>query len=128
MRDATFANVVSEARRALARLVPPPEGEECVGRTLSEALPLHPRRGVEVVDLRGGHVLARNENVLVVRHPKMAPFGCLRPGAGVSRKKPHQRIGPSRHLAALMRRFFGQGKGTGAGRGAPAYWRARPGL
>src|SRR5690606_11397297 len=26
VRDATFANVVSEARRALARLVPPPEG------------------------------------------------------------------------------------------------------
>jgi len=43
VRDATFANVVSEARRALARLVPPPEGEEWVGRTLTEALPLHPR-------------------------------------------------------------------------------------
>ncbi|HEX6658468.1 MAG TPA: hypothetical protein VF065_10325, partial [Ilumatobacter sp.] len=43
VRDATFANVVSEARRALARLVPPPAGEEWVGRTLTEALPLHPR-------------------------------------------------------------------------------------
>jgi hypothetical protein len=42
VRDATFANVVSEARRALARLVPPPEGQEWVGRTLTEALPLHP--------------------------------------------------------------------------------------
>ena len=41
VRDATFANVVSEARRALARAVPPPEGEEWVGRTLTEELPLH---------------------------------------------------------------------------------------
>lgn len=41
VRDATFANVVSEARRSLARLVQPPDGEEWVGRTLSEALPLH---------------------------------------------------------------------------------------
>ena len=41
VRDATFANVVSEARRALARLIPPPDGEEWVARTLSEALPLH---------------------------------------------------------------------------------------
>ena len=43
VRDATFANVVSEARRALARLVEPPPGEEWVGRTLTEALPLHVR-------------------------------------------------------------------------------------
>lgn len=42
VRDATFANVVSEARRSLARLVDPPDGEEWVGRTLTEALPLHP--------------------------------------------------------------------------------------
>ena len=41
VRDATFANVVSEARRALARLVPPAEGEEWVARTLTEQLPLH---------------------------------------------------------------------------------------
>jgi hypothetical protein len=41
VRDATFANVVSEARRSLARLVEPPEGQEWVGRTMTEALPLH---------------------------------------------------------------------------------------
>ncbi len=41
VRDATFANVVSEARRSLARLVEPPEGEEWVGRTMTDALPLH---------------------------------------------------------------------------------------
>ena len=41
VRDATFANVVSEARRGLARLVDPPEGEEWLARTLTEELPLH---------------------------------------------------------------------------------------
>ena len=41
VRDATFANVVSEARRGLARLVAPPDGEEWVARTLTEQLPLH---------------------------------------------------------------------------------------
>ncbi|MEP6300244.1 MAG: hypothetical protein ABJ382_23235, partial [Ilumatobacter sp.] len=43
VRDATFANVVSEARRALGRLVSPPEGEEWLARTLNESLPLHAR-------------------------------------------------------------------------------------
>ncbi|MEO6651383.1 MAG: BTAD domain-containing putative transcriptional regulator [Ilumatobacteraceae bacterium] len=41
VRDATFANVVSEARRALARLVEPPPDVEWVGRTNTDALPLH---------------------------------------------------------------------------------------
>jgi DNA-binding SARP family transcriptional activator len=41
VRDATFANVVSEARRSLARLVEPPPGDEWVGRTMTEDLPLH---------------------------------------------------------------------------------------
>ena len=41
VRDATFANVVSEARRAMARLVAPPAGVEWLGRTLTELLPLH---------------------------------------------------------------------------------------
>ncbi len=41
VRDATFANVVSDARRALARTVAPPDGEEWVARTLTEDLPLH---------------------------------------------------------------------------------------
>ncbi|MET0323943.1 MAG: hypothetical protein ABW219_01880 [Ilumatobacteraceae bacterium] len=41
VRDATFANVVSEARRAMARLVEPPPGDEWLGRTLTEVLPLH---------------------------------------------------------------------------------------
>jgi DNA-binding SARP family transcriptional activator len=42
VRDATFSNVVSEARRAMARVVPPPDDEEWIGRTLTEELPLHP--------------------------------------------------------------------------------------
>jgi len=42
VRDATFANVVSQARRAMARHVAPPDGEEWLGRTLTERLPLHP--------------------------------------------------------------------------------------
>jgi hypothetical protein len=51
VRDATFANVVSEARRALARAVPPPAGEEWIGRGQGERLPLHPavRTDVDVV-------------------------------------------------------------------------------
>jgi hypothetical protein len=42
VRDATFANVVSDARRSLARAVVSAEGEEWIGRTLTEQLPLHP--------------------------------------------------------------------------------------
>jgi hypothetical protein len=41
VRDATFANVVSEARRALGRLVVPNDDEEWLERTLTEQLPLH---------------------------------------------------------------------------------------
>jgi two-component SAPR family response regulator len=41
VRDATFANVVSEARRALGRLVAPADGEEWLARTLTEQLPIH---------------------------------------------------------------------------------------
>ncbi|CAB4884966.1 unannotated protein [freshwater metagenome] len=42
VRDATFANVVSDSRRTLARLAPVGNGEEWIGRTLTEQLPLHP--------------------------------------------------------------------------------------
>lgn len=43
VRDATFANVVSEARRSMARLVEPPEGVEWIDRTLTDDLPLDER-------------------------------------------------------------------------------------
>lgn len=41
VRDATFANVVSEARRAMARHVDPAEGDEWLRRTLTDELSLH---------------------------------------------------------------------------------------
>ena len=41
VRDATFSNVVSDARRAMARAVAPPAGQEWIGRTMNEDLPLH---------------------------------------------------------------------------------------
>lgn len=41
VRDATFANVVSEARRAMARCIEPPDGEEWIARTMTDALPVH---------------------------------------------------------------------------------------
>jgi hypothetical protein len=41
VRDATFANVVSEARRAMARHVAPPAGDEWLRRTMTDELSLH---------------------------------------------------------------------------------------
>ena len=41
VRDSTFSNVVSDARRAMAKIVAPPGGQEWIGRTMSEELPLH---------------------------------------------------------------------------------------
>ena len=41
VRDATFANVVSEARRAMARHVPPRGGDEWLRRTMTDELSLH---------------------------------------------------------------------------------------
>jgi hypothetical protein len=42
VRDATFANVVSDARRSLTAVATPPEGREWLGRTYGEQLPLDP--------------------------------------------------------------------------------------
>ena len=41
VRDATFANVVSDSRRTLGRLVTAGDGTEWIQRTLTEQLPLH---------------------------------------------------------------------------------------
>jgi hypothetical protein len=41
VRDATFANVVSDARRSLARGVTAPNGAEWIGRSQGERLPVH---------------------------------------------------------------------------------------
>jgi DNA-binding SARP family transcriptional activator len=39
---ATFSNVVSDARRSMARVVPPPSDDEWVARTLTDEMSLHP--------------------------------------------------------------------------------------
>jgi len=81
VRDATFANVVSEARRALGRLVEPPPGEEWLARTLTELLPLH-ERVVTDADLIGQRV----------EHARLAPpahaIDVLRPAVEMIRDLP----------------------------------------
>ena len=72
VRDATFANVVSEARRGLARLVDPPRGGEWLGRTLTDVLPLH-----EHVVTDAELVRARVEAARVA--PPSAAIDLLRP-------------------------------------------------
>jgi hypothetical protein len=52
VRDTTFANVVSDARRAMARAVAPPTAEEWIGRNVTEQLPLH-RLVIADADLLG---------------------------------------------------------------------------
>ena len=81
VRDATFANVVSDARRAMARAAAPAEGEEWIARTLTEALPLHERvvTDAELLQAR-------------VRHARgLAPLDAidvLRPGVELIRGLP----------------------------------------
>ena len=57
VRDATFSNVVSDARRAMAKVVVPPTGQEWIGRTMNEDLPLHDMV-VSDVDLLADRVAA----------------------------------------------------------------------
>lgn len=73
VRPETFANVVSDARRAMARCVPPPEDGEWIERTMTEHLPLHPLVVTDADLLR-----ARLEHA---RHlPSRARADVLRPG------------------------------------------------
>jgi LysM repeat protein len=71
VRDATFSNVVSEARRSMARLVEPAPGEEWLARTLTEELPLHPdvRTDVELVEhaLATAAILGSSDAIDVLR-------------------------------------------------------------
>jgi hypothetical protein len=76
VRDATFANVVSDARRAMARAVVAPDGEEWLGRTLTELLPLHP---LVVTDadllasrLAAAHATADDHAAIEVLRPGLA--------------------------------------------------------
>ena len=68
VRDATFANIVSDARRALARLVAPPVGEEWIGRTYGEELPLHPlvATDVELLEARLTHARLEPDDAIAV--------------------------------------------------------------
>lgn len=73
VRDSTFANVVSDARRALARTVEPPCGEEWLLRTMTEHLPLHDevRSDAEVLACRSAHArgLADAADAITVLRP-----------------------------------------------------------
>ncbi len=73
VRSATFANVVSEARRALAELQIPADGEDWIGRTLTDDLPLN-RRIVTDGDLLRARVEAARGL------PHAAAIEVLRPG------------------------------------------------
>jgi hypothetical protein len=81
VRDATFANVVSDARRSLARAVPPADGEEWVARTLTDHLPLHPRVLTDADLLRQRLDDSRD------REPHQA-IEVLRPGVALIRDLP----------------------------------------
>jgi nucleoid-associated protein YgaU len=86
VRDATFANVVSEARRALGRLVGPPEGEEWLARTLNESLPLHARvvTDADLIEERVEHArLAPPAHAIDVLRPAVEMIRDL-PFAGTS--------------------------------------------
>lgn len=61
VQDATFANVVSEARRALARTVA--AEEEWLGRSLGDTLPLHPSIVSDVDLLEARLVHARSQSL-----------------------------------------------------------------
>lgn len=83
VRDATFSNVVSEARRAMARLVEPAPGDEWLGRTLTEELPLHSmvRTDAELVE----HRLAASR-----RCPTEDAIEMLRPAVEMVRGMPFE--------------------------------------
>ena len=86
VRDATFANVVSEARRALGRLVEPPAGEEWLARTLNESLPLHDRvvTDADLIEERVEHArLAPPAHAIDVLRPAVEMIRDL-PFAGTS--------------------------------------------
>jgi LysM repeat protein len=54
VQDATFANVVSDARRSLARSLPPVDGHDWIARNMGDRIPLHESvlTDVELVEAR----------------------------------------------------------------------------
>jgi hypothetical protein len=81
VRAATFANVVSDARRGLARAVLPLEGDEWIARTMSEDLPLHSYVVTDAELLAARLVRARTM-------PDAAAIEILRPGIEFLRALP----------------------------------------
>jgi DNA-binding SARP family transcriptional activator len=64
VRDATFANVVSEARRALSRVAAPPSDGEWLARSLGENLPLHVQvvTDADLLEARVSHARRQRPN------------------------------------------------------------------
>ena len=81
VRDATFANVVSDCRRTLARLVPVRDGDEWISRTLTEHLPLHRTVTTDADVLRACLTRARTQSGLDA-------ITTLRPGLALVRDLP----------------------------------------
>ena len=81
VRAATFSNVVSDARRSLARSVAPEEGAEWIDRTLTEELCLHPDALTDADVLRAARDLARPL-------PPASAIGVLRPALELVRGLP----------------------------------------
>ncbi len=77
VQDATFANVVSDARRNMARLTPPCAGEEWIARSLDEQLVIHDRL-VSDADL----LVARLAHARGQTRPRSRPDAAGRVGVG----------------------------------------------
>jgi hypothetical protein len=85
VRDATFANVVSEARRGLGRLVPPSHEQDWVGRS-SASLPLH-ERVITDVDL------IESRLALVAHQSELCAMSTLRSAVALIRGVPFAESG-----------------------------------
>ena len=81
VRSATFSNVVSDARRSLARAVEPVDGSEWIDRTLTEELRLHDDVLTDADVLRAARDLARPL-------PPESAVGMLRPALELVRGLP----------------------------------------
>jgi hypothetical protein len=81
VRDATFSNVVSDARRSMAKVVTPPDGQEWIARTMNEELPLH--------DLVVSDVELLADRVAAARGCQpLAAVAILRPGVALIQGMP----------------------------------------
>lgn len=81
VRDATFANVVSDARRAMRELATAPDGDDWLGRTSTDRLPLHRSVVTDADVVRACLVRARVE-------PPEQAIATLRPAVELIRDLP----------------------------------------